>query len=806
MFVLVGKKTKPESISFKERDRFLDLGSVGWPERIDIPIGWQRDDEGSLCRRIPKTEAWDRPIDLRESMLRFPSAPVHRLQRLHEDHVPLKSAEVFHSYRVLQAADAPPRAAKRTRRVFLMHNGLNELLSMRFHYQLASQLIDQDEDRATAFVLRPFPGHLTRFPFQAFAESPLDRYLVDGSQLFRQFVRFMIETQWLLSVLARRPSYKCPSGANLLAEAETVEGSRLVDEKLAEELEAAWGSLHKASKSGGSFPDGTTFKSAVTSLRRVLNLSGKFSCLDGSPDDDEPDVHVLGYSLGASTAEAVFMSWPFLIASCTTLQGGGPLRELALTAFAHPEEWQTVLHSLRYELDDRLMSPSLRATKKRIAGIDADLFAHFKRTFYEVFQQDYRGGFQTRVATFRSRMLFIVGGNDPIADPGRIRESAPPGGMNLLEVGGVGHFLGSRKQDQEEEQLQKHFWLPQVCAIIHRFVDETGRRHAEERAASWFDANVERPVAQEQREIEPLSQAETVAIEEEGALPGELFERYLDDLLWRIADAPGHGVLFILRNELPTIMLHPAAVRQRATAMYHDDRRIARYCRGIQERKRVCDKYGDHIGFVFPWNLGAITGTIDENPGYPSQSECSGGHVAKPFTVKQSLRASTRLLSDHVNSFGSNSVRVVDGRKRLDQYGNCVPDDLRTGKRASAGNEALHQLSTLPECWVWLSREFYGLDHSFRLEEGVEKLINTAGKIEDRELEKLIGHGHLRIVQISRARFNPRYRGRLLVTPADVGRLLVHVALCLAIAEKADDKKIRTLLLGRDDGRAPRKR
>ena len=73
---------------------------------------------------------------------------------------------------------------------------------MGLYYRLASQLIAQGPE--TVCIVRPFPGHMTRYPFQAFAETPLDLYLWDGSHLFRQFLRFMVETQWFLSAIVRR--------------------------------------------------------------------------------------------------------------------------------------------------------------------------------------------------------------------------------------------------------------------------------------------------------------------------------------------------------------------------------------------------------------------------------------------------------------------------------------------------------------------------------------------------------------------------------------------------------------------------
>ena len=118
------------------------------------------------------------PAPIKESILRFPSAPIHGLHRLHEYHVNIGKSESFHTYRVLTSAKR--RRTERVRRIFLMHNGLNEAESMGLYYRLASHLIQQDESGGTACILRPFPGHLTRSRFAGFAETPLDHYLWDG--------------------------------------------------------------------------------------------------------------------------------------------------------------------------------------------------------------------------------------------------------------------------------------------------------------------------------------------------------------------------------------------------------------------------------------------------------------------------------------------------------------------------------------------------------------------------------------------------------------------------------------------------
>ena len=153
-----------------------------------------------------------------------------------------------------------------------------------------------------------------------------------------------------------------------------------------------------------------------------------------------------------------------------------------------------MLHSLRYELDDAMLNNRYKLKSKlrggiqkgRVSGIEFDLFLFLKSTFYEVFQQEYRGSFQTRLAAFRRRMLFIVGGNDPIVRPQSVLDSGPPDGINMLAVGGLGHFLGSKSQDDEEEQ-QRLFWLPRIGGLIDSLADDAAGTLVEERRENWLN-------------------------------------------------------------------------------------------------------------------------------------------------------------------------------------------------------------------------------------------------------------------------------------------------------------------------------
>lgn len=787
-----------------ERDYELDLEADRWPKGVACPAEWEARRGGSLRRRIAIDDAGQLACELEEAMLRFPAAPIHGLQRLHESHSRAGPALNFHSYRVLTGT----KFKRPVKRLFLLHNGLNELTRMGLYYELAAHLI-AEEPEGTACVLRPFPGHLTRFPYHAFGEQPLDGYLWDGSHLFRQFVRHMVETQWFLSVCVRRSEYRCLAGANLLAESKDPNCSRLDDTHLARAMANAWRSLYdssdrtlrdpleKQSEAPGMKPrlDGIEpFRQSIRALRLYLGLRER---LDGDLKDgqSEPSVHVLGYSLGGFAAQSVFMSWPFIVDSCSTLLSGGPLRDLAPTAFADPEEWQTVLHSLRYELDEAMITERFDRTASHIAGMEKDLFLYFQRTFYEVFQQEYHGSFQSRLSEFRPRMLFVVGGDDPIVRPQSVLDSGPPGGMNLFEIAGLGHFLASEPRTPEE-RAQREFWLPEIGKLIARFAANASKIELKSRKDTWLDlSNRSRGLQREDGKEDVLDRlTESERGLKEGALPAQLFGRHLDDLLAR-ARAHPRGYLVILRNEVPAILLDPDSVQRRARALHHTDAAIADYCRGVAQRWRFIDVDPERICLVLPWNAERVLGQLDAEHGFPSQSETAVGQVPHKRSPSKEWNACWDSC-EKLATKCADSVRVFDGRipLRVEDRDAAITPLVEAGlrtinrKHEPIAPDATLLVPSLPDCWIWFSEESLSPDRYTPPPETAaaarQRIIDlaVAAQGDDGKLPQAIERDHIRVITVSRARFNPRFLGRLVTELDLMKRILLHSALCLNAA------------------------
>jgi pimeloyl-ACP methyl ester carboxylesterase len=488
------------------------------PDTIGEP-GWEVSAEGIPLRRLhilnetltPRpsgvTHRLDHESHYWEAMLRFPNAPVYATHKAREFPYTLGKHVAWPNLHTMRVLGRGPGPTERIRHVYLLHNGLNETRDLLFHYRLAAWILNGRTDAVC--VIRPLPGHLTRYPFHGgFSETPLDVYLRDPMELFRQFLRHMIETQWLLSIIVPRNRYAVVTGGRLLSgaeqdEQEIDEEDRIDDEnevndddehgRLAKKMAREWKAFFKSSSAQADkarreqysrMPVKTKdMREVIRDLRGLLQWEAADpsqapkSLPEANPESgaaEYPYVHMVGYSMGGFMAQAGFFGWPQVVASCTNVFAGGAIRDLAPTAFAHPEEWQAVLHALRYEFDGALAEGLLTEREgARVAGLDAKDFGYMKRIFYEVFLQYYKGGYSSRVAEFSRRLLFVVGGDDPIVRTENVLDAGPPEGITLLQLADVTHFPGGatwKPDDQQQvEREQRTFWLPEIGRVIAHF-------------------------------------------------------------------------------------------------------------------------------------------------------------------------------------------------------------------------------------------------------------------------------------------------------------------------------------------------
>lgn len=809
-------------IPLRERDLQLHLEHPAWPAKgcvlgeKDEPLvegaeRWQRK-VGFLYRTVaPKRQP------LWEAMLRFPNAPIYSLHERVPRSPSVKNRSNFHTFRAIgllpDSPDDRGLSKRRIRDVYILHNGLNETRDAELHYQLASRLLEQST-RPAICILRPFPGHLTRYAFRdEFAERPLDTFLLDSGDLFRQFIRFMVETRWLLSILVPRARYNVITGGKLV-ECQRPDKSG----NLAQRIFSEWQRMYIASKGsprrpGVSDVSATAVKTTIDVLRDELLHWKKFEG-DGIPeaaDDEPPAVHMVGYSLGGFLAQSAFFAWPYAISSCITLFGGGELRKLAPTAFAQPEEWQSVLHALRYELDRDMRASMHPEQGGGIGGVDRETFEYLLRVFYEVFLQYYQGSYKTRMAEFIQRMLFVTGGQDPIVRPDNILDAAPPEGVNLINIAGMSHF--PMKPKERVQQEQREFWLEQLGQIVPAFAEVADERRLDVLHRSWLSDDCTSLHHDAQKAYESYKDE----LDEIGEPPnsGEvttgvpLADRWFGKEIERLCgfiEGQAKGWVLVSRNEIPPVFQTEDVIRRYAASLHHSEDHAADEFWLALRRREALEKGHNRVTLLVT-DIACKANRVGESSMFPPRSETPG--VAQPSRSK--LKLATTYFAERWLERDPCPVRTLTpgGFTAFDlgDVGRAVAVAMKEPGVDPAKAEL--QVRFLPDVWIGFEesllrkigklhrcKKVRGLRDSteaaivawaaaLRLEGNVWKGDKRKSKEEidrkwrppnERILAKALEQGKILIVEFSRAGLNPRYRGQRLTDVKRARDVLVHWA------------------------------
>jgi hypothetical protein len=727
------------------------------------------------------------PVPVEESVMRFPSSPlvagayVDSSERHASRDAQRASRDAqFHSYRVLRPAvdlGAP------IRRIFLLHAGLNERSDMQLYYQLSSHLFAQRLD--TACIIRPFPEHLSRGVPAGFSDSPLDSYLDDSTRLVRHFLGYMIETQWFLSVLARRSVYRTVSGVELLAASSNPSRSRLVASHLARAIAQGRSNMRRhdvgvgwrdADAARTAAAEVGVIRDCVQSVRDLLRLDADYPPQGNEPGDeekhDEPAIHVVGYSLGGFVAQAALMSWPYLVSSCTSVLSSPTLwRHAGASPFAHPEEWQTVLESLTNST-----TLGLSWSGSEIEDEDG-LLGAFVHVFRHAFGLGENGPYKSWLEANRRRMLFVVGGDDPII---RGRPSdVPSGGINLLEIGGLSHFA-TRPRSTDENPT---FWLGEIARLTDRFADRAAAQHLDQRKAVRLSLSGE--AVHTALKASGSSRAEAfgrMTIEDrrlgaqDGALDAEGMELRLDDLV-----AHDDGFVFILSNDIPDFMMVPEATLREGAALYHDDEAIIRHCQRVRQRATALRQRSGSASFTVPRDLRRRVEHGDALTTMLRQSETIAPYAATE-PAPMDWQAWVETLDALTPGEGMDSVRVFDTRREINAVDlSDVSKRLLAHASEFAGREEVVRVTTLPDIWVWIAPELLGSTASWAgPDEAIASVVVGLGADYERWYREL-AHERIVVIERSRARYNPRYRGRVVADPRGARRVLLHGAICVAL-------------------------
>jgi pimeloyl-ACP methyl ester carboxylesterase len=797
----------------EERDYYLEMRSSDWGRDL---IRWTREREPALhfSRAFPVHRDGG-VTSVEELILPFPSPPIYGINRKPEYGKTLEHRPNMHSMRLLRRPGGAP-----IHRLFILHHGLNEVDSLRFYYQLADWIMRQQDttcdEEGVACLVTPFPGHLTHAPYHGpFAETPLSRYLNDAGDLFRQFLRYMVGMRWLLSIIADSDAEDWMVGGDLLSPSTRVrdllrESNLLHDmsELRIERAEALAAHASDESEPRSKFDLGArTSRDQVEETEQLLRLGLE---RDSARTPDSLRVHVVGYSLGGFLAQSVFFAWPQVVSSCTTICSGGAISALAPTAFAQPEEWQSVLHALRPETtnsmlqgrlcDDERFDSSEPKPPQSVAGLPLKRYGYFQRIFEQVFLQEDRSSYKERLSEYSLRMLFVSGGEDPIVPPSNILDASPREGTTMLSVAGMTHFLNQDPKDEGDrrETEQRDFWLPEAGGLIARAAIHAEEIHGEERSeATSLRSRRKRPDKTDQG-IETGS----------GLLSnGYMFEAALDWVLDGVDE--DSGWLVICRNALPAAFLPSRDLTNWGTGLHHHDLRIQRYTLGLRHRAGMLREIAPRTTLIVPDQLRRRF--INLSAQFEPHSDAPGGRMTTRVERERIWDEFEDRWRGGIRNFKAGNVGEAVASERLNAAGFAE----RVSEWLEAERRYL-EATYLPDIWIGIHPEstlvpangernevFEGLVAGVRgvlgdiVKVREAKRLEKAGKgnarkekvkaVFGKRLEDELADGRIRIVQISEAEFNPRYRGRIERRHGAAARLLARAVAGLIRSRQIDE-------------------
>jgi hypothetical protein len=830
---------KPASpIHLLERDYFLhfDRALDVWPPH-DLPIltappleaptkaeewtasAWkphtlEGERGGFLVREITRTTrkgetTLRRETRLREAMLRFPSAPLFGCQNKTDFQVRMTSFHQ-HTLRLLTSARAENMPV---RKLFLIYNGLNELDQFKFYYDLSCLLIENEpEGINVGCLIVPFPAHLTRYPMIGrYAEKPLQRFISDPSDLFRQYLRFIVETQWLISTLVPICHYPVTSGIPLLAPNREADASRCNPDILGQAIHKSWDEIfaysrkhrdHNIPRQKEPLVGEDDIRQSITAIRRLIGWQSsttKLTDRDKSEPLDPPQLHVIGYSLGGYLAQSVFFTWPYAIGSCTTLCSGGALTSLRPEKIMHEEEWRAITHGLKYEIESGMLEGRIAADKatapQSICGIPASNFtAHFQ-TFTDIFLQDPYGTYRHRVSEFAHRMFFVVGGNDPIVPTRSVLDTSPPEGINLIEIAHLSHFIAIEKGEWAD------FWLPTITTIISSFSDHSEKLLRTTTLDNLWNDDTSNAAEDETLDLQTLQIRTAKAFgqhaQDDRLDPEPLNSEQLQTTILEFVELlDKKGFLFILRNEIPVTLMGPRVLHRRGTVPHYADFEIGRFWARLQEQRLRMRDSADRVAIVVP---GRLNGWFVHR--LPT---LSFKNLPIVQDAPNSEQRQTDIWHDFLNEWEGTGALYRFDAERLTGFTTDEFELERMIREDTATPDMSWILNCLPDTWISLSEkavtklageegERAEVLHAFKKRmlrvytaqrKGRQQSLTPEEQKAREDLYQWLDDGSLQILRISAAQSSPRFLGERIRSHYTAIDILTHSALALARSEQ----------------------
>lgn len=535
----------------------------------------------------------------------------------------------------------------------------------------------------SACIIRPFPGHLTRHPHTSpYFKLPMAHYLEDAAELYRQFLRHMVETQWLLSSIVPFEDIPLKTGLDLLAR-----GKRKNPFDVATAITEAWNNLNKTDtdalvKAGvpPNVPPPTLDIGILTNQIARLRKEVYWKLADENWHQTNNttealyrplSINAVGYSMGGFVAQATMFTWPQLVASCTMLASGGSLSDVQ-APFVHEQEWLYVLDRLLPDLENPAIAGQIpvyssentsmadKRTPDKIYGLPRGYYSAFRRAFDQIFMQRSvrRREYTAWLEEFHESLLFVLGGRDPVVKVANVIETAPPSGLNVMEVAGLKHELHDRQREWQK------FWLPRIVTRnIEHFARRREKAHYKTLKTYWthqkqevkkndidssYDTKSDKELLKAGRKEMSLSK-----LEDELALAIKWM--YGVGSISSASERPTLGdyapFLVIARNRVPCELFSEEAFLQKYGIVQHySEKGVIDAENSRCDRRRSLMKMDDRLLVILPSNYidretQSVGGPLAQWP------DATGGHDWSPRNTKEICDDLKKDWTDKLNTW-----------------------------------------------------------------------------------------------------------------------------------------------------------
>ncbi|HVD38078.1 MAG TPA: hypothetical protein VNC15_04525, partial [Solirubrobacterales bacterium] len=237
------------------------------------------------------------------------------------------------------------------------------------------------------------------------------------------------------------------------------------------------------------------------------------------------------------------------------------------------------------------------------------------------------------------------------------------------------------------------------------------------------------------------------------------------------------GWLFVCRNALPPAFVPEAYFDRWGMALHHHDVPVQEYSAGLRQRAETLGDAKERITLILPHQLKHWF--IDLSARFDPHSDAPSGRMTDDKEREQIWSGFEELWRPAIRKFEAGDIAVPAGN---DNFSVDLLATAITGAQGVGPNYV--EVTSLPDVWVGVKANkrlmsSAPLDRKIKhatFINGVANLLSMEEQDRNAALKELVEQEDLRVLSVSGAEFNPRYRGKVVQRPGALADLLAWTA------------------------------